>query len=321
VQPDELGKIPVIMYHDIGKSGKNTPLDRTVASFEKDLQLLYDKGFYLVNAADIVANRLDVPLGRTPVALTFDDARRTQFNLIQTDQGPQVDPNCALGVMERFVKTHPDWKMRATFFVLPKSKATQESFGQAGMGKEKVAYLVKSGCEIANHSILHKSFSPYTAAQIQQEVGGADKLVTDLNPEVTMETLALPMGKYPKNKALWPLLLKGNHQGHSYSYKAAFAAAYRPMPSPASKKYNPLFIERVNSVDGLNGIRFWIEKLMQPGGGRYISDGDPNWISLPKSREGELAAERVAKQGKLVNAYSMGDSQGAPTKPIQPAVR
>ena len=64
VQPDELGKIPVIMYHDIGKSGKNTPLDRTVASFEKDLQLLYDKGFYLVNAADIVTNRLDVPLGR-----------------------------------------------------------------------------------------------------------------------------------------------------------------------------------------------------------------------------------------------------------------
>ena len=100
--------------------------------------------------------------------------------------------------------------------------------GSRGWGKEKIAYLVKSGCEIANHSILHKNFSAYTAAQIQQEVGGADKLVTELNAEVKMETFALPMGKYPKNKALWPLLLKGSYQGHSYSYKAAFCGCLPP---------------------------------------------------------------------------------------------
>lgn len=319
VQPDELGKIPVIMYHDIGKSGKNTPLDRTVASFEKDLELLYEKGFYPVTAADIVANRLDVPLGKTPVALTFDDARKTQFGLIQTDQGPQVDPNCALGVMERFVKAHPDWKVRATFFVLPKSKVTNESFGQTGMGKDKIDYLLKNGCEIANHSTLHKSFADYTAAQIQEEIGGADKLVTDLNPEVKLETFALPMGKYPRNKALWPLLLKGTHNGHSYSYKAAFDAAWRPIPAPTSVKFNPLRLERINSIDGLNGIRYWVEKLTAPGGGRYISDGDPSWVSFPKAKEAELARERVEKQGKQLNAYESQGIQGAGGKPIVPA--
>lgn len=298
------------MYHEIGKSGTNKDLDRTVASFEADLQLLYDKGFYLVNASDVVNNNLDVPAGKSPVVLTFDDARKTQFSLIETDKGPQVDPNCGLGVMERFIKTHPDWKLRATFFILPKSKTTLESFGQAGMGKDKIDYLIKNGCEVANHSIQHKSFAGYTAAQLQEEVGGADKLVTDLNPNAKLEVIALPMGKYPRNKALWPLLLKGSAKGHSYSYKAAFDAAWRPIPSPASKKYNPLRLERINSVDTLNGVRYWIEKLVAPGGGRYISDGDPNWVSFPKSREAEAALDRLQEQGKRVNAYTLGKGSG-----------
>lgn len=298
------------MYHDIGKTGKNTDLDRSVAAFEKDLQLLYDKGFYLVNASDVVNNNLDVPAGKSPVVLTFDDARRTQFNLIETEKGAQVDPKCALGVMERFVKAHPDWKLHATFFVLPKSKTTLESFGQSGMGKDKIAYLLKNGCEVANHSIQHKSFAGYTGAQIQAEVGGADKLVTDLNPEAKLETIALPMGKFPKDKALWPLLLKGAVNGHSYSYKAAFDAAWRPIPSPASKKFNPLRLERVNSIDTLNGARFWIEKLSKPGGDRYVSDGDPSWISFPKDRESEAALERLAQQGKHINAYATSAGTG-----------
>jgi peptidoglycan/xylan/chitin deacetylase (PgdA/CDA1 family) len=311
VKPDELGKIPVIMYHDIGRSGKNTPLDRTVASFEKDLELLYEKGFYLVNAADVANNNLDVPVGKSPVVLTFDDARKTQFNLLPGDTGPRVDPNCALGVLERFIKTHPDWKLRATFFVLPKSRATNESFGQTGMGKDKVAYLIKQGCEVANHSIVHKSFADYTAAQIQAEVGGADRLVTELNPEVKIETIALPMGKFPRNKALWPLLIKGTDGGHAYAYKAAFDAAWRPIPSPSSKKYNPLRLERINSVEGLNGIRYWVEKLIGPGGDCYVSDGDPNWVSFPKAKEAELARERVQSQGKRINAYAGAGIQGA----------
>ncbi len=309
------------MYHEIGKSGKNTSLDRSISSFEKDLQLLYDKGFYLVNAADIVNNKLDVPAGKSPVALTFDDARRTQFNLLQTDKGLQVDPKCALGILETFIKAHPDWKLKATFFVLPKSKATNESFGQTGMGKEKIAYLIKNGCEVANHSVLHKSFAGYTAAQVQAEVGEADRLITELNPEVKISVIALPMGKYPRNKTLWPLLLKGTYNGHDYAYKAAFDAAWRPISSPSAKKYNPMRLERVNSVEGLNGVRYWVEKLAAPGGGRYISDGDPAWVSFPKSSEAELARERVEKQGLQINAYTAATSeiQGATSAAIVPA--
>ena len=310
IRPDELGKIPVIMYHEIGKSGKNKDLDRTITSFEQDLQLLYDKGFYLVNTSDIVTDNLNVPAGKSPVALTFDDARKTQFTLIETEKGPQVDPNCALGILERFVKAHPDWKLHATFFILPKSKTTMESFGQIGMGKDKIDYLLKNGCEIANHSIQHKTFAAYTSAQLQAEVGGADKLITDLNPEAKLQVFALPMGKYPKNKTLWPLLLKGSFNGHNYSYQAAFDAAWRPIPSPSSKKYNPLRLERINSIDTVNGVRDWIQKLSAPGGGRYVSDGDPNWVSFPKEREADAALDRLQKQGKQVNAYTAKPGSG-----------
>lgn len=316
VTPNELGQIPVIMYHDIGRSGKNTPLDRTVASFEQDLQLLYDKGFYPVNASDVVKHHLDVPAGKSPVVLTFDDARKTQFNLIDGDKARQVDPNCAVGVMERFVKKHSDWKLRATFFVLPKSKVTNESFGQTGLGKDKIAYLLQAGMEVANHSTLHKSFRGYKAEEIQRELGGADQAILALNPEAKIETFAVPMGKFPSDKKLWPYLLKGTFNGKSYDYLAVFDAAWRPIVPPGHKKYNPLKLERINSVDGLNGVRYWVEKLAAPGADRYVSDGDPNWVSFPKSDEPLVNRQKLEALGLQINAYEQG---AAAAKGIQSA--
>jgi peptidoglycan/xylan/chitin deacetylase (PgdA/CDA1 family) len=328
-QPNELGHIPVLMYHDIGKTGKNRAdgLDRTIASFEEDLQLLYDKGFYPVNISAILDNRIDVPMGKTPVAITFDDARKTQFNLLESTAARQVDPSCALGIMERFIKTHPDWKLRATFFILPKSKVTNESFGQTGLGKDKIKYLIDSGMEIGNHSTLHKRFTDYKAADIQREIGEADQLITTLNPEVKIQAFAVPMGTYPRDKTLWPYLSKGAFNNKQYAYKASFDAAWRPIFPPGHKKYNPLRLERINCIDSTNGVRYWINKLSLPGGSRYVSDGDPSWVSFPISYETEVDRAQLTGQGVQVNAYqsaaqsiqSAADAP-APTQSTAPAI-
>ena len=78
VRANELGRIPVVMYHDVNdKVGKNTKMNRTKASFEKDLQLLHDKGFYPVTLRSVVDGTMDVPAGKSPVVWEVDADRRT----------------------------------------------------------------------------------------------------------------------------------------------------------------------------------------------------------------------------------------------------
>lgn len=317
IRPNELGDIPVIMYHDVkGDKDDVRRLIRSVASFKKDLEVLYKNDFRPVNLSDVVNNSIDVPPGKHPVVLTFDDARGSQFQLIETATAQQVDPNSAVGLMEAFAKQNPDWKLRATFFVLPKSKVTLEPFGQPGMGDAKMQYLIDKGMEIANHSTSHRDFRPYDAAKIQEELGYANNTLLAGVPKAKIETVALPMGRFPRDKKLWPYLLKGTYQGKTYEYKAAMLAAWRPIPSPASKKYNPLQLERIDSIDGLNGIRDWVKKLKNgsaPGHTIYISDGDPNVVSYPKANASLANTAKIKSEGKLAYAY---DSASGGAKPI-----
>ncbi|GAB4457466.1 MAG: hypothetical protein OHK0029_17300 [Armatimonadaceae bacterium] len=317
IRPNELGAIPVIMYHEV-RGTKNANLIRSVDSFRKDLEILHKNGFYPVNMGDVVSNNINVPAGKSPVVLTFDDARPSQFQLIETADSYKVDPNSAVGVIEEFHKKHKDeWPLRGTFFVLPQSKTTLAPFGQAGLGDQKMAYLIKQGFEIGNHSTSHPNFRNLTPEQIQQEIGYAHKTITTAVPEAKIQVLALPMGKLPKDKDKLPYLLKGEFEGVPYEYQAAMKAAWRPIPSPASKEYNPLDLERIDSIDGTNGIRDWVKKLTTGTNvmrmTRYISDGDPNVVSFPKTEEAKADIARIEKQGKLANAYELS---GGGAKPI-----
>ncbi len=315
VRPNELGRIPVIMYHEIGAPiGRDTDLNRTVASFRQDLELLHKNGFVPVNMSDVVKNRIDVPAGKSPVVLTFDDARESQFRLIETKDAFQVDPNCALGVLEAFVKSHPDWPLRATFYVLPKSKVTVESFRQVGLGAQKLKYLIEKGMELGNHTTLHHSLGPMTAAQIQQELGNAQKVIGEQVGGVAMETMALPMGIYPRDKKVWPALLSGTYGGTAYAHRAVLLAAWRPIPSPAARDFDPSRLERISPRDVTNGLRDWITKLTRGAPyERYVSDGDPDTISYPSSERVAADEGRLREQGKRIHAY---EAAGGGSKPI-----
>jgi len=322
IRPNELGRIPVVMYHEIG--GKPDPrdpaLNRTVADFRADLQTLYDAGFRPVNMADVVNDRIDVPAGKSPVVLTFDDARATQFKLIDQANSQAIDPNSAVGVMADFHKSHPDWPLKATFYVLPKSKVTLEPFGQLGLGNQKMSWLVQNGMEIGNHTTFHKDLRRMTADQIQMEIGNANNVLNTALAEVPgfkIETMAVPMGRFP-SKANVKYLTHGVFGGKTYDYKCAMAASWRPIPSPDSKEFNPMKLERISPIDGLNGIRYWVKQLTQSGGTylRYISDGDPNVISFPKGDESLINMAKIKAEGKLANAYAPFAGGVGGAKPI-----
>lgn len=319
VRPNELGHIPVIMYHEIGGAPvKNDPaLVRSVAAFRKDLELLYAKNFRPVNLGDVINNTMDLPPGMSPVVLTFDDARASQFRLIETPDALKIDPATAVGILDAFHKKHPDWPLKATFFVLPKSRKTMAPFGQPGLGEQKLSYLVEQGMEIGNHTTLHESMQNMTPAQIQQEIGNAHNEILAAAPQARIQVVALPMGQYPRNKKNWRYLTEGTYGGKTYRYKAAMQAAYRAVPSPASKRFDPLRLERIAPIDGRWGVRWWIEELSRGTGlyPRYVSDGDSRFVSFPKGSEALVNTPALKAQNKIAYAYSpFGGGGGA--KPI-----
>ena len=132
-KPNEAGAIMIIMYHRFNPKEKSWHLNRPPEEFRKDIETMYEQGYRPVNVSDIVNNRMDVPPGKTPIALTFDDALLTQFKLVTgTDGQAHIDPDCAVGIMETFHKNHPDWNLKGRFFVLPKEGPRgTDPFGQA----------------------------------------------------------------------------------------------------------------------------------------------------------------------------------------------
>jgi hypothetical protein len=315
VRANELGRIPVVMYHDVNdKVGKNTKMNRTKASFEKDLQLLYDKGFYPVTLRSVVDGSMDVPAGKSPVVITFDDARESQLRLIEASESYSVDPDSAYGIIEKFCKANPDWKPVATFFVLPKSEKTLEPFGQVGLGGDKIKYLMSKGCEIGNHSLRHKSFGRMTAKQLQDELSGAQRAVQAYAPDVQMTSLANPYGVYPRNRADWKFLAKGTGTGGSYVYTAVCQAAWRPTVSPAAKGFNPVRIERITPEDLKFGLAYWVGELTSGRMVRFVSDGDASVVSYPSSEASNADKAAIVALGKKPNAY--GGSGGAGGKKI-----
>ena len=305
VRPNELGRIPVIMYHEVLPKASR-PLTRTIDGFKKDLELMEAAGFVPVNLSDAITGNIDVPAGKSPIVLTFDDARPSQFKLVETASSMQVDPNCAVGIMQEFSKAHPDFPLHATFFVLPASKTTIAPFGQPGLGGDKMAYLIQNGMEIGDHSVLHKSMRHMTPDQIQAEIGGAYKDIKEACPDAKVRVFAVPMGKFPSNKQNWKYLAKGTFGQTNYDFVGVMDAAWRPMASFASKEFNPLRLERIDAIDGVNGVRYWVKQFSEGTGmyRKYVSDGDPAVVSFPKGEASQANMAKIKGMGKLANAYS-----------------
>lgn len=296
VRPNELGKIPVLMYHDIGadadegprydRHGLNIPPD----TFRKQLELMYAAGWYPVNMRDALTPRMDVPAGKIPVVLTFDDARGTQ---IHYKRDGSMDPNCAVAIMEQFHAEHPDWPLKASFYLLPKSKWNPVPFYQPGRETKKLQYLAKQGYELANHSTSHRRMDRMDAHLLAWEMAECARYVKKRAPGATMDTMALPMGYVPRTRALLGVLLRGMDGGTSYENRCILRAWGGATPSPADKKFDRMDILRIGSEPGY--IEGWI-KIMKRGQSvkPFISDGDPDTVTVPKSAEKNLDKPRLA---------------------------
>lgn len=242
------GKVFVLEYHNVcaGKGDFFRPTDK----FRQDLERLYTMGFRPVNVTDYLENRMPLPKGASPAVFTFDDADPSQ---IRFNPDGTLDPNCAVGIWQAFAQKHPDFPVRATFFVLP------EMWNQKQFVTQKVALLRKMGSELGNHTITHPILRKLSDDRVKEEIGDAELKLKALGVPLPA-SMALPFGSSPRNKAL----LKGfDWKGIHVAPKAVFLVGANPAPAPTDPKLNRLAIPRIQAYDGPFGIDYWLDRVQK----------------------------------------------------------
>lgn len=299
VKPNEAGKVMVVMFHNFVEAYKSgdKAYTTTFDEFRKLLQTLYDGGYRLVNLNDYINNNISVPAGCIPMVFTFDDGTAGQFNLIEENGKLTAGRQTAVGIMEEFNKTHPDFGLKGTFFV----NLGLGTFQGKGTVAERLKYLVDKGFEIGNHTLTHVNLKQVTTVdKIQKEIGENQKKMYELIPDYKFTSFSLPFGA--PSKDLQDYVVKGEFEGVKYENTAIVEVGWDPNVSPISKKFNPLSIHRVRSsgivpVDA--DLAWWLKKLSKAE--QYVSDGNPDTVTVPKTKEENVDKEKL--KGKQLILY------------------
>jgi peptidoglycan/xylan/chitin deacetylase (PgdA/CDA1 family) len=273
-RPNELGLIPILAYHLIGEPEGRW--QRTPENLRQDLERLYAAKYRLVSLKDILDNRIDIPAGYSPVALTFDDSSPGQFRFVEKNGRLEVDPNSAVGILAEFHRKHPDFGRAATFFVLPAADPPHNLFGQDEYQKEKLKYLIDNGMDIGNHSYWHQELGSISETEVRRQLGMAVKSIQAAAPGYQMDVLALPLGVWPKNR---DLVKKGEWEGTTYANRGVLLVGAEPAPPPGHVDYDPFAIPRIQAIE--EQLDFWLGALEKGSFARYISDGNPNRLVFP----------------------------------------
>ena len=284
--PNEMGRIPVLMYHLIGDHESSWGRER--GNFRRDLELLYERGYRPVNMVDVLDKKIDLPAGLSPVVFTFDDASPSQFRYIERDGKLVIDSTSGVGIWLDFAKSHPGWGNKAVFCMLPAAAAGHAFFGDRNIEGQKSAWRFKKvqqlaamGFELCDHTLWHAQLNKYSDAVVQEQIARGLMAIDSAVPGYKVRSFALPLGVWPKNHALaksgsWtdPKTGKTVH----YDFDAIFEVWGSPDPSPYSPAFNPLSVQRLK-VTG-NSLPNALDHLDRTGE-RYVSDGNPAVVARP----------------------------------------
>ncbi|MBQ9314769.1 MAG: polysaccharide deacetylase family protein [Clostridia bacterium] len=262
---NESGKIIIAMYHKFSEV-ETDEFCRSFDNFKKDLEYLYALGYRTISLNDYLNNNIKVPIGCTPIILTFDDGSNGQFNLIKSGDKLVANPNSAVGIMEKFYEEHPDFGLNGTFYINGTNIFTGE-----GTVKERLDYLINEGFEIGNHTNTHVNFSKASIEEIQKEIGIVNNMVKSLTG-YQMNSLALPYGINSKNNKEY--IHKGSCDSVEYENKIILLVGAEPASSPNSENVNLLSLPRVRASGGNKRIDFdlyyWLEKMEETPSMKYV---------------------------------------------------
>ena len=276
-KPNELGEAMILMYHEIGHP--EAEWVRTPENFRRDLENLYEQGYRAVSLTDLVRGNIDIPAGTSPVVFTFDDGNKGNF--YYGDSGGELEPapDCAVAIMENFHQEKPDFGLAATFFIY-----YPNPFRETQQVEKKLKYLVSKGFEIGNHTYSHANLSKLGPAGIQRELAQHLQKTQEYLAGYPVSSLALPYGAYPAENP--GLLLEGSCEGIAYKNEAVLLVGSNPCVSPFHQKFDISRLPRIRAseikTDGV-GLYDWLAYFRQHPHKRYISDGDPRYLTAPES--------------------------------------
>ena len=275
LKPNEAGQILVLMYHNIGIEEKTWV--RTPDNFRNDLQYLYDNNYRPIRLSDYVNGHITTEAGMTPIVLTFDDAGLSNFKYLEDGT---IDPDSAVGILVAFNQRYPDFPLHASFF-----SNGLNPFKQSSLIQKKIDFLLENGMDIGNHSKDHMNFKDATQEDLEYQLGAQAQYLKQFVPvDYAINTLALPYGSRPKDKALEVYLQKGSYEDTVYENIAILNVGWMPGLSPFHTSFNPLSIPRVRAsetnVDGVGFMDYFKDYDLNPEK-RYISDGEATIITIP----------------------------------------
>lgn len=284
--PNELGRVMILEYHLIGYP--EAQWRRTPENFKKDLEMLYQNGYYPVPLEDLVNRRMKVPAGKSPFVLTFDDSSQGQFRYLKKGTQLEIDPECAVGIMEAFKKVHPDFPLTATFYVLPEIPHGLRLFGQEEYRQQKLQWLASHGYEIGNHTYWHQNLGKIDDIGVQKQIALCIKEIQEFVPGYNVHSIALPLGVHAKNQALER---DGEYEGIRYHNDSVLLVGSGTAPSPYAADFNPYRLERIQAGDTPWGPKAYIASFKKDPSIHYISDGNGAVLSAPAALRGKLAKQ------------------------------
>ncbi|MFI6501347.1 polysaccharide deacetylase family protein [Nonomuraea typhae] len=288
VKANELGQVPVLMYHRIIKNPGSDD-DRTPEKFRADLERLAGDGYVPITAAEYATGKIGIPAGKHPVVLTFDDSSPSQLDL--DDLGvPRQDT--AVAILREIAAEHPGFRPVATFYV------TRDMFGKSVKEEQAQAllWLKDNGFDIGNHTRDHVNLGTRSQKEVTEQITSIQKQVNSLAYHQPV-TLALPYGSQPRKKD-WALRGKGD--GVTYNHSGVFLAGYTPAPAPFTKTFDPLGIPRIKAMDKKGDCTqfcstAWLDWLKNNPDMRFTSDGDVNTVAFPKFKAPFLRKDFAAR--------------------------
>lgn len=292
---NELGKVPIMMYHGIVDTNENKytggnvdkdGYNRTSSAFREDLEFFYKSGYRMVRLYDYVNGIIETKLGYSPLILTFDDGNQNNFNVIGRDKDGnlKIDPNCAVGILEEYKKKYPDFNVTATFFLM------NGLFNQKEYNEEIMKWLVEHNYDIGNHTTIHANFTEIGINKTQEVVGSMYKKLESILKDKYVPIIALPYGSpYKKTHQNYPYIIKGEYNGYKYETIAALRVGWDSEVSPFDKNFDKTFLKRCRAYDN-NGKEFDIQMVFKNlETTRYISDGNKDTITIKKGSSGKLS--------------------------------
>ncbi|GLY71822.1 polysaccharide deacetylase family protein [Actinoallomurus iriomotensis] len=275
---NELGMVPILMIHRV-MAKPQVSLDRSTKDLYDEFTGMAKQGYVPITAAEFVKGQIDIPAGRHPVVLTFDDGSITHADF---DGAGNPKPDTAIGVIQRVAKENPGFRPVATFFV-----NRDPFYGGSKPGVETMRWLVRNGFEIANHTTNHKDMRTMSHEEVAKEIGTDEQMIESATGKPAT-TFAFPFGSLSEAHLDWA---QHGTKPVPWNFTGMFLAGWKPADSPYAGSFDPRQIPRIRDKEKIKEddckqycSTAWLEWLAKNPDKRYTSDGNPATIAFPQDK-------------------------------------